>query len=585
MLGIIKKLGLLLNKDQKKKMVIIVFLMLIGAVLETMSVSLVVPLMTALMQEDFMENNEIVQLVCRMLHIQDTKGFVLLAIGAMILVFIVKDVFLFFEYYVQTRFTCNNRVATQRKLMEVYLNRPYEYFLNASSGEIMRVIKADTAGTFNLLNVTMTFFTEGIVAIALVVAIIIVDPMMAMMIAALLVVVMLIVFLIVKPMLRRAGQDYQYNNAVANMWILQAIEGVKEMKVANKEKFFVEEYTAYSSKAVNSEKTQTVLGTAPRLIIEAVVVSGMLLYIGVMVLNGKDVSTLLPQISAFAVAAVRLLPSANRMSASLNTITFTEPQLDKCIENLRVADEFVKEDAARQAKKPVATDKLTLEKECGLYQVEFAYPNVEKKVLDKADMVIPVGKSIGIVGTSGAGKTTAVDILLGLLEPQKGKIKTDENDIQSNYDDWLRHLAYIPQTIYMLDGTIRENVAFGFHDEAIDDTEVWRALEEAQMADFVKSLPEGLETSIGERGVRLSGGQRQRIGIARALYTNPELLIFDEATSALDNETEAAIMESINSLHGKKTLIIIAHRLTTIESCDMVYRVENGKIHLEKSAL
>lgn len=583
MLRIVKKLGLLLNKDQKRKMVIIVFLMLIGAVLETMSVSLVVPLMTALMQKDFMQKNEIVRSICQLLHIQDTKGFVLLAITAMIFVFILKDVFLFFEYYVQTRFTCNNRVATQKKLMEVYLNRPYEYFLNASSGEIMRVIKADTAGTFNLLNVTMTFFTEGIVAIALVIAIVVVDPMMAMMIAALLVVVMLIVFLIVKPMLKRAGQDYQYNNAVANMWILQAIEGVKEMKVANKENFFVEEYTRYSSKAVNSEKTQTILGTAPRLIIEAVVVSGMLLYIGVMVLNGKDVSTLLPQISAFAVAAVRLLPSANRMSASLNTITFTEPQLDKCIENLRVADEFVKEDAARQAKKPTSTEELTLEKECGLYQVEFAYPNVDKKVLDKADMVIPVGKSIGIVGTSGAGKTTAVDILLGLLEPQKGLIKTDGADIQSNYDNWLKHLAYIPQTIYMLDGTIRENVAFGFHDEAIDDAEVWRALEEAQMADFVKSLPEGLGTSIGERGVRLSGGQRQRIGIARALYTNPELLIFDEATSALDNETEAAIMESINSLHGKKTLIIIAHRLTTIESCDVVYRVENGKIQVEKS--
>lgn len=583
MLRVVKKLSLLLNKKQKQKMVVIVFLMLIGAVLETMSVSMVVPLVTALMQDDFMEKSEIVAMICSALNIIDTNTFVLIAIGAMILIFIVKDIFLFFEYYVQTRFTCNNRVETQRKLMEVYLNRPYEYFLNASSGEIMRVIKADTAGTFNLLNVTMLFFTEGIVAIALVIAIIVVDPVMALMIAALMTIVMLIVFFIVKPMLKRAGQDYQYNNAVANMWILQAIEGVKEMKVANKEKFFVEEYAGYSTRAVNSEKTQTILGIAPRLIIEAVVVSGMLLYIGIMIANGKDISALLPQISAFGVAAVRLLPSANRMSASLNTITFTEPQLDKCIENLRVAEEFIKEDSIRKEKKPVALEKLSLEKECGLYDINFHYPNVETNVLDGADMVIPVGKSIGIVGTSGSGKTTAVDILLGLLEPQGGTVKSDGNDIQRNYDNWLKHLAYIPQSIYMLDGTIRENVAFGFHDNAINDDEVWRALEEAQMAEFVRNLPEGLETSIGERGVRLSGGQRQRIGIARALYTNPELLIFDEATSALDNETEAAIMESINSLHGKKTLIIIAHRLTTIESCDLVYRVENGKIQLEKS--
>lgn len=529
-----------------------------------------------------METNEIVAGVCDILGIETTKGFVLLAIGAMIAVFIVKDVFLFFEYYIQTRFTCNNRVATQRRLMEVYLNRPYEFFLNASSGEIMRVIKADTAGTFNLLNTTMSFFTEGIVAFALIIAIIIVDPVMALMIAALLLVVMIIVYKGVKPVLKREGQNYQYNNAVANQWILQSIEGVKEMKVANKERFFVEEYSGYASKAVNSEKIQNVLLSAPRLIIEAVVVSGMLGYIGIMVYQGNSISMLLPQISAFAVAAVRLLPSANRMSTSLNSITFLEPQLDKTIENLRVAKEYEKEDQARKANRPVATENITLGKECGLYQITFAYPNVETNVLEGADMVIPVGKSVGIVGASGAGKTTAVDILLGLLEVKGGTVCSDNTDIRCNYDAWLKHLAYIPQMIYMLDGTIRENVAFGFHEDQIQDDQVWRALEEAQMGEFVRSLPEGLDTSIGERGVRLSGGQRQRIGIARALYTDPELLIFDEATSALDNETEAAIMESINSLHGKKTMIIIAHRLTTIEGCDMVYRVENGKIQKEK---
>lgn len=582
MIRILKKLSLLLSKQQKKKIGIIVVLMLIGAVLETMSVSLVVPLMSALMQDDFLENNQIVAMICNQLGIDTTRDFIILAIIAIICIFIVKDVFLFFEYYVQTRFTCNNRVTTQRRLMEVYLNRPYEFFLNASSGEIMRVIKSDTSGTFSLLNTMMGFFTEGIVAIALIIAIIIVDPVMALMTAALLIVVMLIIYKGVKPVLKKSGQIYQYNNAVANQWILQSIEGVKEMKVAGKEKFFVEEYSHYASKAVDSEKTQNVLTSAPRLIIEAVVVSGMLGYIGIMVYAGNDISALLPQISAFAVAAVRLLPSANRMSTALNSITFLEPQLDKTIENLRVADKYAKEDTEREAKKPSPTDTISLEKECGLYQITFAYPNVEKNVLTQADMVIPVGKSVGIVGTSGAGKTTAVDILLGLLDCKEGHVLSDGTDIQSNYDAWLSHLAYIPQMIYMLDDTIRSNVAFGFHKNQIDDNEVWRALDEAQMGDFVRSLPDGLDTSIGERGVRLSGGQRQRIGIARALYTDPELLIFDEATSALDNETESAIMDSINSLHGKKTLIIIAHRLTTIEGCDIVYRVENGKIQKEK---
>jgi ABC-type multidrug transport system fused ATPase/permease subunit len=580
MLRIIKKFGLILSKKQKRKVVFIIFMMLIGALLETMSVSLVVPLVTALMQDDFMDTNRIVNLICGALHIQTSRSFILLVITALIIVFIVKDLFLYLEYYIQTKFTCNNRVTTQKRLMEVYLNRPYEFFLNASSGEIMRVIKSDTAGTFTLLTTVMSFFTEAIVAVMLIIAIVIVDYQMALMIACLLACVMLIIYKVVKPVLRAAGHEYQYNNAVSNKWILQAIEGVKEMKVANKGSFFVEEYSRCAGKAVEAEKKYSVLGNVPRLIIEAVVISGMLGYIGIMVYFGKNIADLLPQISAFAVAAVRLLPCANRMSTAMNSIAYNEPQLDKTIENLRVAESFAEEDRKKEELELVQKPNITLQKECGLYQIDYAYPNTENNVLDQADLVIPVGKSVGIIGTSGAGKTTAVDILLGLLQPANGKILSDGTDIRSNYEGWLKHLAYIPQTIYMLDDTIRANVAFGFHKDEIKDDQVWSALEEAQMGEFVRALPDGIYTSIGERGVRLSGGQRQRIGIARALYTDPELLIFDEATSALDNETEMAIMESINSLYGKKTMVIIAHRLTTIQDCDLVYRVEDGKIQL-----
>ena len=308
---------------------------------------------------------------------------------------------------------------------------------------------------------------------------------------------------------------------------------------------------------------------------------------GFMIVNGSDITDMLPQISAFAFAAVRLLPSANRMSSAMNAVAYQEPMLDKTIENIKTADVYEKEDrlAMEEKKKQQGAKTVTLEKECALSDISFSYPNTEAQVLDCAGMRIPVGKSVGIVGTSGAGKTTAVDILLGLLKPQAGRILSDGTDIHEDYAGWLSHLSYIPQMIYMLDDTIRANVAFGFHKSEVDDERVWKALEEAQLKEFVEGLPDGINTTIGERGIRLSGGQRQRIGIARALYTDPELLIFDEATSALDNETEAAIMESVNSLHGKKTMIIIAHRLTTIKECDIIYRVENGKItetHLEE---
>ena len=578
MVRILKKFGMLLEAKEKRKVVGIVILMIIGAFLETLSVSLVIPLMTALMQEDFITTNRFAILLCDILNIHDAKSFSLLVLVALIILFIVKDAFLYLEYEIQVRFVCNNRVRVQNKLMTSYVYRPYEFYLNANSGEIMRIVRSDTAGAFSLLNVIMGFFTEAIVSIALMAAVIVADPFMALTVALILVLVMLLIYKVVKPVLRKAGLSMQKHNASANKWLLQSIAGIKELKVAHKEDFFVEKYTSHAKEAIAADKTNIVLNNAPRLIIEAATISGMLGYLAIMINNGKDFSQLLPQLTAFAVAAIRLLPSANRMSNALNGIAYAEPQLDKTLENLKDADELKKKNES------VATDigkestRITLEKECGLSHITYAYPGADRNVLEDADMAIPVGKSVGIIGPSGAGKTTTVDILLGLLKPQSGKVYADENDTKEDYDGWLRKLAYIPQTIYMLDDTIRANIAFGYHGREVDDAKVWEVLDEAQMGDYVRSLPQGLDTEIGERGVRLSGGQRQRLGIARALYGNPKLLIFDEATSALDNETEAAIMESINNLRGKKTMIIIAHRLSTIKECDIVYRVENGKI-------
>ena len=579
MVRILKKFGILLDKKQKRKIAVIVMMMLIGAVLETMSVSLIVPLMTALMEENFIETNEIAAIICEMLNVTDTRTFTLYVLGGLMVIFILKDAFLYFQYHVQARFVTDNRAKIQQQLMDSYVHRPYEYFLNASSGEIMRIIRSDTAGAFALLNLIMQFFTEVIVAGALIIAIIIVDPLMAGVIAALLGVVMLVIYMVIKPVMRRESLSQQESNAQANKWLLQSVAGIKEMKVSNKEDFFVNEYSRHARNGVESERKTSVLNNAPRLIIEAVTISGMLGYIAIMIINGKEVTSLFPQISAFAVAAVRLLPSANRMSTSLNGIAYGEPHIDQTLANLKTAEEYDKK--GQKIEKVSKKENITLKDSCGLRNIDFVYPGGEKQVLKDAMMEIPVGKSVGIIGPSGSGKTTAVDILLGLLKPQKGEAYADDNNIEDNYNSWLNHLAYIPQMIYMLDDTIRANVAFGYCKDEIDDEKVWEALEEAQLAEFVRSLSEGLDTTIGERGVRLSGGQRQRIGIARALYEDPELLIFDEATSALDNETEAAIMESVNSLHGKKTMVIIAHRLSTIEECDIVYRVEEGKITKE----
>lgn len=301
------------------------------------------------------------------------------------------------------------------------------------------------------------------------------------------------------------------------------------------------------------------------------------------ILGGAPVTTIMPQVGALAAAATRLIPSANRINNYLTSISYFEPFFMGVSDNLQqeIRDETIEYDESAYRKK-LEVEKLKIRDKIELKDIVYKYPNSDVLIFDHADMEIPIGRSVGIVGTSGAGKTTVVDILLGLLELQSGQILADGVEVRRHYHSWLKNIGYIPQTIFMIDASIRKNVAFGYADEDIDDEKVWRALKEAQLDGFVRGLPEGLDTSIGERGIRISGGQRQRIGIARALFEDPEVLVLDEATSALDNETEAAIMDSINRLHGKKTLIIIAHRLQTIEKCDMVYRVEQGKAARER---
>ena len=281
-------------------------------------------------------------------------------------------------------------------------------------------------------------------------------------------------------------------------------------------------------------------------------------------------------------AAVKLMPSANRIVSAINQIAFQGPALDRLVEDFKDLKTQKSTDNTDNSNTNDINIKINRDSKIIMENIYYKYPNNKKYVLEGSNMEIPIGYSIGIVGKSGAGKTTVVDILLGLLKIEKGRILLDDIDIMNNHKEWYSHIGYIPQSIFILDDSIRANVAFGLSNNEIDENKVWNALKEAQLDEYVKSLPDGINTKIGERGVRISGGQRQRIGIARALYENPEILVFDEATSALDNETETAIMESINSLHGKKTLIIIAHRLQTIQGCDIVYRVENKKIMKEK---
>lgn len=570
MIRVFKKFYKLLNKRQKNRIVILFFLMLIGACFEVLGVSMMLPLVTAVMNPDIITENALCSRICQIFQLSDHVSFVIGCIAVLVVIYVVKAVYLTFEYSIQYRFIFNNRFMTQKRLLEVYLHRPYEYFISAQSGEIIRTVQGDVDNSFNMLMVILGFMTEAVVSFAVITAIFVINPFMTVCVATMLLLLMLAVAKGLRPLLRREGLVYQKTYAATNKWLLQSISGIKEIKVTQTEDFFKNNFVQYGQKMVNAARWNSTLQNIPRNLIELVSVCSMMIVLGIMIAMGAEMESLIPSLSAFAMAAVKLLPSANRILGAVNQLTFYEPALNNMLKNLDVLEVKKVEEKGR-------TNAFQLEKEIGLLGITYTYPGGEKKIFENADLTIPVGHSIGIVGTSGAGKTTAVDILLGLLKPQMGQVLVDGVDVSTNMQGWLAHIGYIPQMIFMLDDTIRENVVFGYEIDGQTDAEVWSALEEAQLADFVRELPKGLDTTIGERGVRLSGGQRQRIGIARALFTNPDVLVFDEATSALDNETEEAIMQSIHALHGKKTMIIIAHRLTTIKGCDAVYRVGNGK--------
>ena len=577
LIRIIKKFKLILTGHQKLRIVELVVLMLVGGFLETMSVSLMVPFMNAVMKPEEVMKNDFVHRICILFHLDTAREFLLLVAILLAVLYIVKNAYLLFEYNIQYRFVYGNMFAMQERLLDVFLHRPYEFFLGISSGEVTRIIGGDTSSSFQMLMTMLTMLTELIVSLMLVAAIFVITPTITITIAVVMLLLLLIINAFIKPLMRQSGKKTQEASAGMTKWLLQSIQGIKELKVMKKENYFRNSYNRYGVQYVSALRQSQTYALVPKFFIEAICMSVLFFVVAILIYTGSDLQAIVPMLSAVAMAAIRLLPSVNRISQSLAQISYNEPMLDKLIENLNTVDNYKGKGVSNKGLHVnIKNIDRHFNNKIELENIYYHYPNSQTEVFQGASLTINKGESVGIVGSSGAGKTTAVDIMLGLLSIQEGRVLVDGEDIRDNMDAWLHQVGYIPQSIFMLDDSIKNNIAFGDNVDGTSDERVWSAIRDASLEDFVKELPENIETQIGERGVRLSGGQRQRIGIARALYSNPSILFFDEATSALDNETESAIMDSINGLRGRKTMIIIAHRLSTIELCDHVYKVENG---------
>lgn len=569
---ILKELNYILDKKQKRHLAMLAVLILIGGILEAVGVTAILPVAAAIIDP----GNKYVVWLSEFLGIGDTRKLIVVILIAMMAIFILKNIYMIFLNNVQNRFIANNRNRMISRVLREFLNRPYEFYLDADIPTVFRITDADIPQVFSLLLNLILMSTEMVVAVCLGVVSLVVSFKITCFMIIVLLVMTLIITKVLKPNLNKYGErNLKVQSRIAK-WRIEAIYGIKDVKVLHRESFFADNYEETGKTGAVIARKYAVLNALPRLLMETVFLVSILGYLAVDIANGADTTGLIPQLSALAVAASRLLPSVSRINTYMTNVAYEQPCLDYLYENLDINKLALAN--AKTNKVAEGAEKLTLEKEIRLEGIEYAYPNTEKDIFTGVNMVIPKGKSVGIMGSSGAGKSTIVDILLGLLTVRKGAITCDERDIFENYPSWLAMIGYIPQSIYLVDEPIRNNIAFGIADEEIDDARIWKVLEEAQLKEFVESLPEQLDTAIGDRGVRLSGGQRQRIGIARALYHDPQILVFDEATSALDNETERVLMEAINGFYGKKTMVIIAHRLNTIAQCDIIYKVEDGRI-------
>ena len=578
----IRKLRVLLDGRQKGAMVGLIFLMVIGALLQTAGVGMLVQAVNVIIDPNALENSKIVAALYAFLGSESYESFSIVVMSLLIAVFVVKNLFLFFQQKLTFAFVYTNQFRTSERMMRNYLRRGYEFYLNADTAAVQRNITSDVNNMYAMILAMLQLLSDSVVSLFVVAYCLMTNGAMTVTLAAVMVLLMFVIKVVLKPVMHRAGEENREYYSGLFKWISQTVQGIKEVKVNGKEQYFVEEYKNCGRGYVSAVQRYSLFNNIPKLLMETVCVAAMMGYMIVQVASGASTENMLDAFATLAAAAFVLLPAVNRINQQLNQIAYCEPCFMGVSDNLQDEIGDAKVDMAFAAED---VKKLPVTKCIELKDITYAYPNTEKLIFEHADMTVPVGAAVGIVGTSGAGKSTAVDILLGLLKPRTGTVCADGVDVRENYRGWLRNVGYIPQMIFMLDDTIRSNVAFGVPKDKIDEERLWEVLREAQLNEFVKTLPEGLDTGIGERGIRLSGGQRQRIGIARALYHDPEVLILDEATSALDNDTEAAIMESINRLHGKKTLIIIAHRLQTIEKCDLVYRVENGKVSVERGSL
>ena len=569
---LLEKIRAILDASDRRKAIIILINIFLVAILETAGVGLIIPLIS-LITTPTIENDGVLYNIFAFIGIENSGKQLILFVCVFLAVFYVaKNLFLVYSSYIQNRFRFNLQKKLSVKMLSAYMSRPYSFFVNTNSSEIMRGIGSDVGSVKDALEVVFNTLTNALTLVLLAVFLLYTDFYMAAVFLIVSFVCMYFLLVLLKKKVSVLGNEQRVAEAETTKYSYEMLGGIKDIYASRKQSLFLKRYDqAFDQKSKINIWYNTIIAM-PNRVIEATFIIGLVLVIMTRVIADANMAAFLPKLAAFALAGIKILPSMSVVSKAVTQLIFQKPGVDATYVNVTTYGRDEITGILEESYEAVGFQELEFN------NVSFNYGGNGDDVLKNVDLNIKCGDSVAFIGESGSGKTTLIDLILGLYSPTSGEIKINGKKSDDFKCDWRKLMAYVQQNVFLLDDTIRRNVAFGEPDDEIDDAKVWQSLEAAQLAGFVSSFEDGLDMIVGERGVKFSGGQRQRIAIARALYFDSDILIFDEATAALDEATEKAVMESIDSLHGKKTLIIVAHRLSTVKKCDVIYEVVNGEL-------
>ena len=560
------------------------FFLLLGAfvcaLLETVGVGAVIPFALVMFSKDKMLDNKYIRIVAELFNVSTGHQLLIATAVLIIVVYIVKNfTILLFQYY-QGKFHNEIEKDLSTKQYRMFMMRPYEYYLNVNTAEVIRGLNSDIAQVASTLDLFVGLTAEVITVLMIGTFVVMLDPIIAIGLIGMSIIIALLFVYGFKKKTGEFGKKCREIFYVKSKLILESISGYKEICINQKKGFFIRKYNEINEEASRLNTSYLLIMKIPSRAIETIFVACLLGLVCMRAEMYEDNSRFISLIGAMGVAAIRILPSISNISGHINGLIYNRLGVESAYNSIKqVREEEKRYNHILQEKEEKGEIDSFSDKIC-INDISFRYNNTSIDVLRDLFLEIPKGESIGIIGESGSGKSTLLDVILGLLKPQNGTVAMDGKDIGDIPFDWAANVGYVPQTVFLFDDSIRKNIAFGVEEESIDDNKVWECLERAQLSEFISDLPQGINTEVGERGVRFSGGQRQRVAIARALYHNPQILVLDEATSALDNETEKEVMQAIDGFKGKITLIIVAHRLSTIENCDHIYRMNSGNLEM-----